>query len=80
VANAKTLALVALAITSCLRPRLEPVSNCAPDTFRCHENAPQTCSATRRWTNVGDPENPRCEGTCVLDDAGVAFCSTAGAM
>lgn len=74
------LLALSLTLAGCPKPSLAPVSDCAPESFRCHNNAPQQCSATRRWTPVGDVRDPDCDGTCAINDAGVAFCLPRSSM
>lgn len=66
-------------LCGCPAFRLPPVSDCAPFTTRCSAaGQPEVCSATRRWTPVGDMTCAEAQpgAVCVApDDAGVAHCA-----
>lgn len=48
--------LASLVLAAC--PRLPNPSGCVPSSTRCHNNSPEVCSQTQRWTPVevnGEP-------------------------
>lgn len=77
VATLVLLALVGLAgLAAC--PRLPPVSDCAPASYRCREDRPEVCSATRRWHPVGDQPCSAVGARCSLEPDGLAVCVSDG--
>lgn len=71
------LAAVGLvAVTAC--PRLPPVSDCAPASYRCREDRPEVCSTTRRWHPVGDQPCSAVGARCSLEPDGLAVCVSDG--
>jgi len=55
-------------------PRLPPVSGCTPGEQRCADDAPEVCSASRRWHRAGDASCRAVGGACATD-GGVAYCT-----
>lgn len=77
VATLVLLALVGLVgLAAC--PRLPPVSDCAPASYRCREDRPEVCSATRRWHPVGDQPCSAVGARCSLEPDGLAVCVSDG--
>lgn len=74
VSAALAVALLAASLAGC--PRLPPVSGCTPGEQRCAGDAPEVCSATRRWHRAGDAPCAAVGGACVTD-GGVAYCAPA---
>ncbi len=71
------LALVGLVgLAAC--PRLPPVSDCAPASYRCRDDRPEVCSTTRRWHPVGDQPCSAVGGRCSLEPDGLAVCVSDG--
>lgn len=68
------IGLLVLALTGC--PQLPPVSGCVPGAQRCAGDAPEVCSASRRWHRAGDAPCAAVGGTCATD-GGVAYCAPA---
>lgn len=63
-------------VTAC--PRLPPVSDCAPASYRCREDRPEVCSTTRRWHPVGDQPCSAVGARCSLEPDGLAVCVSDG--
>ena len=87
VATVVLLALVgALGLAACPRAReavldtQSPRVACAADTQRCHDGAPEVCSATGRWWPAMPPQDdgtPRvCADVCEVSPAGIAHCAS----
>jgi hypothetical protein len=74
VSVALAAALLVASLAGC--PRLPPVSGCTPGEQRCAGDAPEVCSATRRWHRAGDAPCAAVGGACVTD-GGVAYCTPA---
>ncbi len=85
VATLVLLALVgALGLAACPRAReavldtQSPRVACAADTQRCHDGAPEVCSATGRWWPAMPPQDDgtprRCADSCIVTE-GVAHCA-----
>ena len=53
---------------------LPPPDGCTPHAYSCAGDRPRVCSATARWTFVGDLPCGSVGGACALDDAGLARC------
>ena len=87
VATLVLLALVgALGLAACPRAREAVVDTqsprvaCAPTSQRCHEGAPEVCSATGRWWPAMPPQDDgarrRCADVCEVSPAGIAHCAS----
>ena len=85
VATVVLLALVgALGLAACPRAReavldtQSPRVACAPTSQRCHDGAPEVCSATGRWWPAMPPQDDgtprRCADSCIVTE-GVAHCA-----
>ena len=74
VSVALAAALLAASVSGC--PRLPPVSGCVPGAQRCAGDAPEVCSASRRWHRAGDAPCAAVGGACATD-GGVAYCAPA---
>lgn len=85
VATLMLLALVGLAgLAACPRAReavldtQSPRVACTPGDLRCHNNAPEVCSASGRWwpalSRHADGTPRTCVGSCRIED-GDAYCS-----
>lgn len=71
-------------VTACPRAReavldtQSPRVACAPTSQRCHDNAPEVCSASGRWwpalSRHADGTPRTCVGSCRIED-GDAYCS-----
>lgn len=55
-------------------PRLPEPSGCTPHVYRCESDRPQVCSATQRWTPIGDLRCAEVQAVCAVAD-GVASCA-----
>ena len=71
------LALAAILALAC-SPSLPPVAGCTPGTQRCHDDAPEVCSASQRWEPAGTARCADVGGVCVVRGA-VARCGRAPA-
>ena len=87
VATLVLLALVGLAgLAACPRAREAVVDTqsprvaCAPTSQRCHDGAPEVCSATGRWWPAMPPHDDgtrrRCADVCEVSAAGIAHCAS----
>ena len=65
---------VLLAPAGC-HPQLPPVSGCTPHAMACRGDLPHVCSSSQRWEPAGDTTCAAVGGSCVISDAGVAFCA-----
>lgn len=55
-----------LAVLAMGCPRLPPVSGCDPGSYRCAGDRPEVCSATQRWTAIGDVGCQTVGAVCVV--------------
>lgn len=59
-------------------PTVPRVDGCTPGDLRCHDNAPEVCSASGRWwpalSRHADGTPRTCVGSCRIED-GDAYCS-----
>lgn len=80
------LAAVGLVAVTACRPVREAIIDtqsprvaCVGGSHRCHNGAPEVCSAAGRWWPAMPPRDdgsPRvCAGVCVVSDAGIAHCA-----
>ena len=79
------LVFVGLALQGCPRAReavldtQSPRVGCVALSHRCHDGAPEVCSAAGRWWPALPPRDDgsprRCAGGCVVSDAGIAHCA-----
>jgi hypothetical protein len=70
------LGFVGLALQGC--PRLPPVSDCAPFSYRCNADRPEVCSSTRRWHSIGDLDCAAVGARCSMEPDGMAVCVSDG--
>lgn len=54
-------------------PRLPAPSGCTPRSYRCVADHPEVCSASQRWTRIGDLPCADVGAVCVVLD-GLARC------
>lgn len=72
------LALAAMLALAC-SPSLPPVAGCTPGAQRCHDDAPEVCSASQRWEPAGTVPCADVGGVCVVRGA-IARCGRAPAF
>lgn len=73
-------------VTACPRAReavldtQSPRVACAPTSQRCHDGAPEVCSATGRWWPAMPPQDDgtrrRCADVCEVSSVGIAHCAS----